>query len=195
MKKTLNVAVGGRSFIIENDAYNTLSSYLDSYKADLGDSSSSAEVMEELEMRIADLMKEKMGKLEVVSDIMVEEVLDQIEPKEQRAKRKDRQSAACHNEEREYRPGDSNHIRKFYRDAENKKLAGVCSGLALYLNVDTTLIRIIFLVALFCGSAGLWIYFVLWIVAPEAKTAAEKCELRGMPATAENIRKFTEGKQ
>ena len=82
--------------------------------------------------------------------------------------------------------------RKLFRDPDNKKLAGVCSGLALFLGVDVVLIRVIFLVAFICGSAGLWIYLVIWIAAPEAKTAAEKCELRGIPATAENIRRFTE---
>ena len=52
----------------------------------------------------------------------------------------------------------------------------------------------IFLVALICGFAGFWIYLVIWIAAPEAKTATEKCELRGIPANAENIQKFTQRK-
>jgi hypothetical protein len=55
-------------------------------------------------------------------------------------------------------------------------------------------VRILFLIALICGSAGFWIYVIVWIAAPVANTAAEKCELRGIPATAENIRKFTECK-
>ena len=83
--------------------------------------------------------------------------------------------------------------RKLFRDPDGKKLAGVCSGIALFLNVDVVLIRVIFLVALICGSAGFWIYLVIWIAAPEARTAAEKCELRGIPATAENIKRFSRG--
>jgi phage shock protein PspC (stress-responsive transcriptional regulator) len=93
-----------------------------------------------------------------------------------------------------YRPGDKERIRKFFRDADGKKLAGVCSGLALYLNIDVSLIRILFLVVFFFGSAGGWVYLVLWIIAPEARTAAEKCEMRGIPPTAENIRRFSEGR-
>ena len=81
-----------------------------------------------------------------------------------------------------------------FRDADGKKLAGVCSGLALYLNIDVSLIRILFLVVFFFGSAGGWVYLVLWIIAPEARTAAEKCEMRGIPPTAENIRRFSEGR-
>ena len=193
MKKTLNVAIGGCSFTIDDDAYKTLEEYLDSFKAGLDNSSSSNEVMEELEMRIADLLKEKIGKREVIDKNMVDAVLNQIGPISTRTVRSE-ESTSQQNEQ-QYRPGNQETVRKFYRDAEGKKIAGVCSGLALYLNIDVTLVRIIFLVAFLCGSAGFWIYIVLWIVAPEARTAAEKCELRGIPATAENIRRFTENRQ
>ncbi len=193
MKKTLNVAIGGCSFTIDDDAYKTLEEYLDSFKAGLDNSSSSNEVMDELEMRIADLLKEKIGKREVIDKNMVDAVLNQIGPISTRTVRSE-ESTSQQNEQ-QYRPGNQETVRKFYRDAEGKKIAGVCSGLALYLNIDVTLVRIIFLVAFLCGSAGFWIYIVLWIVAPEARTAAEKCELRGIPATAENIRRFTENRQ
>jgi len=194
MKKTLNVAIGGCSFTIDDDAYKTLEEYLDSFKAGLDNSSSSNEVMDELEMRIADLLKEKIGKREVIDKNMVDAVLNQIGPVSTKVRKPEGGTADSY-EGQQYRPGDRDTVRKFYRDAECKKIAGVCSGLALYLNIDATLIRIIFLVAFLCGSAGFWIYIVLWIVAPEARTAAEKCELRGIPATAENIRRFTENRQ
>ena len=57
---------------------------------------------------------------------------------------------------------------------DNKKLAGVCSGLALYLDIDVTLVRILMLVALIFGSAGFWIYVILWIAIPKADTARQK---------------------
>lgn len=193
MKKTLNVAIGGCSFTIDDDAYKALEEYLDSFKAGLDNSSSSNEVMDELEMRIADLLKEKIGRREVIDLSMVNAVLNQIGPISTKTVRSE-ESKSQQNEQ-QYRPGNQETVRKFYRDAEGKKIAGVCSGLALYLNIDVTLVRIIFLVAFLCGSAGFWIYIVLWIVAPEARTAAEKCELRGIPATAENIRRFTENRQ
>ena len=196
MKKTLNVAIGGCSFTIDEDAYMSLKSYLDSFKAVLDESSRSNEVMDELEMRIADLLKGQIGKREVVDINMVNAVLNQIgpvAPRPQQTNGNAEQQTQTHEDTysgRQYKDT----VRKFYRDAEGKRIAGVCSGLALYLNIDVTLVRIIFLVALICGSAGFWIYLVLWIVAPEARTAAEKCELRGIPATAENIRRFTENR-
>ena len=194
MKKTLNVAIGGCSFTIDEDAYMALESYLDSFKAGLENNSSSSQVMDELEMRIADLLKVQIGRREVIDLNMVNAVLNQIGPVAPRPQQTNNNAGQQTQEETYGGQQYKEAVRKFYRDAEKKRIAGVCSGLALYLNIDVTLIRIVFLVALICGSAGFWIYLVLWIVAPEARTAAEKCELRGIPATAENIRRFTENR-
>ena len=185
MKKTINAAIGGCSFTIDEDAYNRLEEYLDSFVAGLDGSTGSKTAADELEIRIADLLKEKLGKREVVDLGIVNAVLNQTGPVSTERKEREERSEYC-DENRE-------RVRKFFRDRDGKKIAGVCSGLALYLNIDATIIRIIFLVAFICGAAGFWIYLVLWIVAPEARTAAEKCELRGIPATAENIRRFSEG--
>ena len=73
---------------------------------------------------------------------------------------------------------------------DTNMIGGVCSGLSIYLNVDIILIRVIFIVALFCGSVGFWIYVALWLLAPVARTAVQKCEQRGVPPTVENIRYF-----
>lgn len=194
MKKTLNVAIGGCSFTIDEDAYMALESYLDSFKEGLENNSSSNQVMDELEMRIADLLKVQIGRREVIDLNMVNAVLNQIGPVAPRPQQTNNNAGQQTQEDTYSGQQYKEAVRKFYRDAEKKRIAGVCSGLALYLNIDVTLIRIVFLVALICGSAGFWIYLVLWIVAPEARTAAEKCELRGIPATAENIRRFTENK-
>ena len=74
MKKTVNVAIGGCSFIIDEDACNVLSEYLDRFKAALEDITTSEGIMEELEGRIADQLKEKLGAREVVDVKMVNEV-------------------------------------------------------------------------------------------------------------------------
>ena len=194
MKKTINVAIGGCSFTIDEDAYNTLNEYLERFKGALDSSSSSADVMDELEGRIADLMKAKLGGREVVDMRMAQEVVAQLGYPQGYQPSDTGNAGQSTQDEYHYSGTDGERpVRKLFRDPDDKKLAGVCSGLALFLGVDVTLIRIIFLVAFICGSAGLWIYLVIWIAAPEAKTAAEKCELRGIPANAENIRRFTQG--
>ena len=86
----------------------------------------------------------------------------------------------------------SNPVKKLYLDVEDRKLCGVCSGLAAYFDIDVTLIRILFLAAFFCGGFGFWLYLIFWIVAPKALTPAQKCELRGWEANAENMAKFTD---
>lgn len=199
MKKTINVAIGGCSFTIDEDAYNTLSDYLDRFKAALDASSSSADVMDELEDRIADLLKAKLGGREVVDLRMAKEVVAQLGYPQGYKGAESQSDGAAGTEgnardEYHYSGTDGERpVRKLFRDPDGKKIAGVCSGLALFLGIDVTLIRVVFLVAFICGSAGFWIYLVVWIAAPEARTAAEKCELRGIPANAENIRRFTQG--
>lgn len=84
-----------------------------------------------------------------------------------------------------------NVVKKLYRDSDNKKIAGVCSGVAIYFGLDVTVLRIIFLIAALFGCAGLWVYLIIWLIAPETKTPIEKCELRGWPTTEENLRKFS----
>ena len=195
MKKTINVAIGGCSFTINEDAYNTLNEYLERFKSALDYSSSRTEVIDELEVRIADMLKGKLGGRQVVDLAMTQEVIGRLGYPEG-YRQTDEQTGTYEGSKNEYHYSGydgEKPVRKLFRDPDGKRIAGVCSGLALFLGVDVTLIRIIFLVAFICGSAGFWIYLVIWIAAPEAKTAAEKCELRGIPATAENIRRFTEG--
>lgn len=189
MKKTINVAIGGCSFTIDEDAYKTLDEYLERFRDALDKSSSSTDVMDELEGRIADLLKARLRGREVVDLAMAQQVVGQLGyPDGYRAEEDKGKKDEYH-----YSGTDGeNPARKLFRDPDGKKIAGVCSGLALFLGIDVTLIRVIFLVALICGSAGFWIYLVIWIAAPEAKTAAEKCELRGIPANAENIKRFTQ---
>jgi phage shock protein C len=66
--------------------------------------------------------------------------------------------------------------RRLTRSRRDRKIAGVCGGIAEYLDVDPTLIRLVAVVALFCG-AGFLAYIVAWIVLPEE-------ELQPMPSPA-----------
>ena len=57
--------------------------------------------------------------------------------------------------------------KKLTRSRTDKKIAGVCGGIAQYMECDPTVVRIIFLIALLCGSLGFWAYLIIWLVAPE----------------------------
>jgi phage shock protein PspC (stress-responsive transcriptional regulator) len=56
--------------------------------------------------------------------------------------------------------------RKLYRSRVDRKLWGVCGGLAKYFNIDPTIVRVIAVVSLFAGSLGFWIYIVMALVVP-----------------------------
>ena len=59
-------------------------------------------------------------------------------------------------------------MKKLMLDRQNKQIAGVCAGIANYLEVDVTVIRILFLVGLLFGTLGFWVYLIVWIVAPSS---------------------------
>ena len=59
--------------------------------------------------------------------------------------------------------------KKLYRSATDQKIAGVCAGLAKYLNIDPTIIRVIWaLIAL--GGAGILAYIICALIIPEEPT-------------------------
>jgi phage shock protein PspC (stress-responsive transcriptional regulator) len=79
--------------------------------------------------------------------------------------------------------------KRLYRNPDNKKFGGVCSGLAEYMGVDAVWLRLGFLVALFCFGTGFLAYIILWIAIHEAKTSAEKLQMKGETIDVNNIEK------
>ncbi len=57
--------------------------------------------------------------------------------------------------------------RKLYRSKTNRKLAGVCGGLAQYFNIDATMIRVLFILLAVLGGSGLVLYVAMWIIVPK----------------------------
>lgn len=59
-----------------------------------------------------------------------------------------------------------NDTKRLYRSDNDQMLAGVCAGLGEYINLDPTIVRLIFVVLFMTGSLGFWVYLVMWIVVP-----------------------------
>lgn len=57
-----------------------------------------------------------------------------------------------------------------YRSETNRMLGGVCGGLATYLGIDATLVRLFFVILFFGSGIGVLAYLALWIVAPSEST-------------------------
>jgi phage shock protein C len=56
--------------------------------------------------------------------------------------------------------------KKLYRSVTDKMVAGVCGGLAVYLTIDSTVVRILFVLIALFGGSGVLLYIVLWLVIP-----------------------------
>ena len=86
-------------------------------------------------------------------------------------------------------------LRKIlYRDKENGVIGGVSKGLSNYLKIDANIIRVVFVVSLFFGGAGLLFYLLLWIFTKEAKTIGEKMNMSGFNVNLSNIEDFIKKK-
>ena len=58
--------------------------------------------------------------------------------------------------------------KRLMRSSRDKKIGGVCAGLADYFDLDPTLVRVLWLLAVFCAGTGFLVYLILWIVLPLA---------------------------
>lgn len=193
MKKVIEVSIGGINFTMEDDAYFRLKEYLRRFENTISDKKEAREVMEDVEARVAELFqKEKKFSNQVVDMKLVQIVIDHLGEVESESAKLDHDAGTdkqsrYNNYEQDYVRGD----KKFYRDVDDKMLAGVCSGAAVYTGVDVTIIRVIFVVLAFAYGTAILAYLLLWIISPRARSIAQKLELRGYAPTAENIRKFT----
>ncbi len=57
--------------------------------------------------------------------------------------------------------------KKLYRSRTDRKIWGVCGGLAKHFDKDPTIIRVIFAVSLLFGTLGLWVYIIMAIIVPQ----------------------------
>lgn len=197
MKKVMNASIGGAGFLLDEDAFLRLQAYLQAFRERLATGSGqvgyqAGEVMDDLEARIAELFRSEVGVSGRVVDLeLTNKVIAQLGMPDGGSFTDGAGSAK--QEGKGPRPfWEKGELpRKLYRDPCDRMIAGVCSGLAQYFGLDTALIRVIMLVLLVTGTAGFWIYIILWIIAPKAETAAQQCEMRGLPVTAENMARFS----
>jgi len=73
--------------------------------------------------------------------------------------------------------------KRLMRSSRDKKIGGVCAGLADYFDLDPTIVRIVWLLAIFFAGTGLLVYLILWIALPLAPPVTAM----GMPATTAHV--------
>ena len=185
MNKTININLGGTFFHIDEIAYQKLKNYLDAIRRSLSDDPKGRdEIITDIETRIGELLSEKVKDVrQVINENDIEEVMEIMgKPEDYMV------DDEIFNDDT-YRTYDRRKTKKLYRDADDKFLGGVSSGIAHYFNVDVIWIRIAWLVAAFGFGFGFIVYPILWILLPQANTTAEKLEMEGEEVNISNIEK------
>jgi phage shock protein PspC (stress-responsive transcriptional regulator) len=68
----------------------------------------------------------------------------------------------------------ANEYKRLYRSVDDRMIAGVCGGIADYFDVDSTLIRLLFVFGFFASVSGLfWAYLIMMIIVPESVPAGK----------------------
>ena len=57
--------------------------------------------------------------------------------------------------------------KQLYRSRTNRKIAGVCGGLGAYMNLDPTIIRLIWVLLILCAGTGLLAYLIAALIIPK----------------------------
>ncbi|MFH0864908.1 MAG: PspC domain-containing protein [Bacteroidota bacterium] len=181
MKKTFTINISGIIFHIDEDAFEKLAVYLETIKSYFTSSEGRDEIIADIEARIAEMLQSKITELKQV--ITIEDIYDVItvmgEPEQIGG-----QASADKKQSQE-----TKNRKRLYRDPDNKVLGGVCGGIGAYFNIDPLWIRIAFIVALFVFGSGPLLYIILWIIIPEARSTAERLEMKGEPVNISNIEK------
>ncbi len=180
MNKTISVNIGGLVFNLEEDGFAKLNDYLNSLKEHFGSISYGAEVISDIETRIAEQFSTKISgnTQRAIATPEVDEVLKSIGSVE------DFSEPAAHTKSHTENKATA---KKLYRNMDDVIVAGVASGIAAYFNIDTTLVRVVFAVTVLAGGWGILLYILLWLILPEAKTTGQKLEMKGSPVTIKQL--------
>ena len=190
MQKVINISLNGIAYQLEEPGYNLLSAYLERAESRLKDSPDRAEVTADLEQAIGEKCRAVLGPHKtVVSTAEVEKIIEEMGPVEsadEKAAGASADSAAGGGSSQTFTPPPPR--KRLYQIREGAMWSGVCNGIAAYLNVDVTWIRLAF-VLLTIFSSGFWfiVYIVLMFVVPVATTPEDRAAAFGMPFNTEEL--------
>jgi len=171
MKKVININFQGRVIPIEEPAYESLKKYVDSLRNYFSNEEGKDEIVNDIENRIAELFNEKMkAGASFITEEHVEAIISSMGRPEQfdELSMNDESSSTQSNQ---YQRAE--HPRgNLFRNANDKLIGGVCSGIGSYFRVDTSIIRVLFVLLAF-GSFGFmfFLYVILWAILPSKYVA------------------------
>ena len=197
MKEVKKCSISGVAFTMDADAYEALETYLESLKTTYKDTADGAEIVADIEARIAELILSAQDNTRIVEKPLILNIIRQMGSAEDISRESVDRDLHC----------DTPRIpRRLYRDTENAKLGGVCAGIGKYFDIDPVWVRLgLFLPLLFTcfgwipflhwfspmfgNLFGIFLicYFIMWFAVPAPRTARQKLEMNGEKITAQSI--------
>jgi phage shock protein PspC (stress-responsive transcriptional regulator) len=170
MKKVININFQGRVVPIEETAFELLKQYTDSLRVYFANEDGRDEIINDIESRIGELFQERITKGSTcITDEDVNAIINNMgRPKDFADADSDqpKDSYASQNAQASSESGQSFFTNKrLYRDANNKFIGGVCSGIAAYFNIEPIIVRLVFI---FSG-VGFLAYILLWAFLPSSE--------------------------
>lgn len=198
MKKTLTINLANTVYNIDEDAFQILQGYFEDLRKHFKNEKDSDEILSDIEARFAELFDERLRYgMQVITQKEVQEIISIMGNPNEIETSAEEESANNENSEEQTKAESSETTdpnkrkKRLYRDIENGYIGGVAAGLSQYTNIDIAIIRLILVVLIILGFGTIIpIYIVCWIIMPEAKTSAQKLEMRGEEPTIENIKNF-----
>ena len=181
MKEITRIHLAKTPYDIELDAKEVLQNYLSEIKQMMG----SEDTMYEIEARMVELLGERgVQSNGIITMSDVEDLRSKMGlPKEFSDSESNEDSQA------DLTPSNSP-AKRLMRDTDNAIFGGVCAGIAAYWGINPLWVRLLFIISPFITfGTALLVYIIIWISLPEAKTAAEKLQMRGEPVTLNSLKK------
>ena len=177
MKKVININFQGRVIPIEESAYDMLKQYVESLRKFFANEEGRDEIINDIEGRIAELFGDSLKKGSTcITDEDVDGIIksmgrpEDFEGDESKVQTQLGEESKQQQQSRTFYEGAGDAPRgRLYRDESDKMLGGVCSGLANYLRVDPTIVRLVFALITFGAGTGILLYILLWIILPSKR--------------------------
>lgn len=191
MDKTISISLGGYSFIIDDTAYLKLKKYLDDIRRSLKGMEGTEDVISDVEIRIAELFRERLGHREVVSETDVDHIIQIMGKPEQYMDDEETNSGS----QKTHTFAGFSGKKKLYRDPQDKVLGGVLSGISHYIGIESWISRVIWILLFFADipltgtSFTIVSYIILWIILPKAETATQRYEMMGEAGDIASIKR------
>lgn len=185
MNKTVNINLAGIFYHIDEDAYLKLQRYLEAIKRSFTDSQGRSEIIADIEARIAELFSERVKHEKHVIGIKeVDEIISIMgQPEDYLV------DDEIFEDEPNQNYTEKTGSKKLFRDTDNSYISGVSAGLGHYFGINATWLRLAWILLVFGFGTGIFLYIILWILIPEAKTTSDKIIMTGERVTISNIEK------